>query len=319
LSATSPGGITTTAPTTIGHVVKPVFFADSATSGFVLVLRGTVVGDPVTNPVSVNDQLDFTVAEPAAPATNSIYIATATGTSNVTSTPVVANRLYRWSGTAWIATIPGDGWLAYDQSDNKIYTFNDGTTWAAVGGGLSDGDYGDIAVGGGGTTLTIDNDAVTFAKQADIGALTVVANPTNASADPQAVAIAANEVLKNSGSNTLVSGKILPERNVTFTQQTLTDGATINWDMSSGLNAVVTLGGNRTLAAPTNMPVGATCYIIVKQDPTGNRTLTWNAVFKWPSGVAPVLSTAVNAVDVFCVYVESATLLRSVYYSWDSK
>lgn len=215
------------------------------------------------------------------------------------------------------------GSMYRDRSAGTIYMKQTGagnTGWSIVGGGgVTDGDKGDITVSASGATWTIDDDVVTFAKMQNIGALTVVANPTNASADPQAVALGTDEILKNSGSNTLVSGKVLPERNMTFTQQTLTDGATINWDMSLGLNAVVTLAGNRTLAAPTNMPVGSTCYIIVKQDATGNRTLTWNAAFKWPSGVAPVLSTAANAVDIFCVYVESTTLLRSVYYSWDSK
>lgn len=62
--------------------------------------------------------------------------------------------------------------------------------------------------------------------------------------------------------------------------QTLTDGATINWDMALGLNAVVTLGGNRTLAAPTNPPfIGASGHLIVIQDGTGDRTLTLNSAF----------------------------------------
>lgn len=37
-------------------------------------------------------------------------------------------------------------------------------------GGLSDGDYGDVTVGGSGTTITIDNDVVTYAKMQNISA-----------------------------------------------------------------------------------------------------------------------------------------------------
>jgi len=79
---------------------------------------------------------------------------------------------------------------------------------------------------------------------------------------------------------------------------TLTDGATISWDTDSGRIAFVTLAGNRTIAAPTNAQQGS--YVLhVIQDGTGSRTLTWNTVFKWPGGVAPVLSTGAGKRDIF--------------------
>jgi hypothetical protein len=92
--------------------------------------------------------------------------------------------------------------------------------------------------------------------------------------------------------------------------QTLTDGATINWDTSSGQVATVTLGGNRTIAAPTNLKVGT--YILhVIQDGTGSKTLTWNSVFKWTAGVAPPLTTTANARDVFSFVSDGTNLYGS--------
>jgi hypothetical protein len=54
----------------------------------------------------------------------------------------------------------------------------DGTWAAASGGGLADGDYGDITVASSGTAMTIDNDAVTFAKMQNVAATCVLGNPT---------------------------------------------------------------------------------------------------------------------------------------------
>jgi len=67
----------------------------------------------------------------------------------------------------------------------------------------------------------------------------------------------------------------------TYSQQTLSDGATINWDLSLAQNAVVTLGGNRTLANPTNQIAGGVYTLLVKQDATGGRTLAFGTAYKW--------------------------------------
>ena len=62
-----------------------------------------------------------------------------------------------------------------------------------------------------------------------------------------------------------------------FTPQTLTDGATIAYDVSNGVNAKVTLGGDRTLAAITNAAEGQSGSLTVIQDATGGRALTLDA------------------------------------------
>jgi len=92
--------------------------------------------------------------------------------------------------------------------------------------------------------------------------------------------------------------------------QTLTDGATISWDTSLGQVATVTLAGNRTMAAPTNLKV-QTYILHVLQDATGSRTLTWNAVFKWPAGVAPTLTTTASARDIFSFVSDGTNLYGS--------
>jgi hypothetical protein len=89
--------------------------------------------------------------------------------------------------------------------------------------------------------------------------------------------------------------------------QTLTDGATVSWNARLG-NAQVTLAGNRTLAAPTNLVAGMTYTLIVIQDGTGSRTLTWNSVFKWAGGTAPTLSTVAARKDVFVFYTDGTNL-----------
>ena len=103
-----------------------------------------------------------------------------------------------------------------------------------------------------------------------------------------------------------------------FNATTLTDGATINWDASANQVTSVTLGGNRTFAAPTNMVDGGAYVLIVVQDGTGSRTITWNSVFKWVGGTAPSLTTANGSRDQF-VFVSNGTNMYEIGRALDVK
>jgi len=98
---------------------------------------------------------------------------------------------------------------------------------------------------------------------------------------------------------------------------TLTDGATITPDFAVANNFSVTLGGNRTLANPTNLTAGQSGCIYITQDGTGSRTLGYGSNWDFAGGTAPTLSTAANAVDVLAYAVRStgsiaATLIKDV-------
>jgi hypothetical protein len=84
-----------------------------------------------------------------------------------------------------------------------------------------------------------------------------------------------------------------------FPEATLTDGATITWDVSTAQVAKVTLGGNRTLSAPTNSATGQFISLLVIQDGTGSRTLTWNSAYEFASDTAPTLTTTASLGDLF--------------------
>jgi hypothetical protein len=87
----------------------------------------------------------------------------------------------------------------------------------------------------------------------------------------------------------------------------LTDGATITPDFALANNFSVTLGGNRTLANPTNLTVGQSGVIKVTQDATGSRTLAYGTNWDFAGGTAPTLTTTANAVDILAYYVDGAS------------
>ena len=106
---------------------------------------------------------------------------------------------------------------------------------------------------------------------------------------PAQVALAASDIADD----------LITSAKLNYSESTLTDQATVTWDASTQDVCKLTLGGNRTLAAPTNNSTGQFISILVIQDGTGSRTLTWNAVFEFAEDTAPTLTTTASKGDVF--------------------
>ena len=93
---------------------------------------------------------------------------------------------------------------------------------------------------------------------------------------------------------------------------TLTDAVSIAVNFGLGNNFLVTIGGNRTLEAPTNCEAGQSGAIYMIQDGTGSRTLGYNAAWQFVSAAAPTLSTGASDVDILVYLARSATTIDAV-------
>jgi len=95
---------------------------------------------------------------------------------------------------------------------------------------------------------------------------------------------------------------------------TLTDATSVAVDLNVGNVFIVTLGGNRTLAAPTNTTtnIGQTGQIVVQQDSTGGRTLSFNTVYQFPGGTISALTSTTSGVDIVFYAVRTTTKVDSI-------
>lgn len=78
----------------------------------------------------------------------------------------------------------------------------------------------------------------------------------------------------------------------------LTMASGLQWNLNSAQEASITLTGNSTLNVPTGQVNGGNYKLRIVQDGTGGRTLAYNAVYKFPGGIVPTLTTAAGAVDL---------------------
>jgi hypothetical protein len=100
------------------------------------------------------------------------------------------------------------------------------------------------------------------------------------------------------------------------TPQALTDNTTISWNPANGLNASVTLAGNRTLSFSTTPAAGAYGTLVVTQDAIGGRTLTLpsttNKVLGSTSTTTIALSAAAGAKDIINFYYDGTNCYWNV-------
>ena len=93
-------------------------------------------------------------------------------------------------------------------------------------------------------------------------------------------------------------------------EATLTDASTISWDVGTSPVAKVTLGANRALGAGTNAQTGQFVSLLVIQDGTGSRTLSFNAAYEFKDDTAPTLTTTAAKGDLFVFRYNGAKFLE---------
>jgi hypothetical protein len=88
---------------------------------------------------------------------------------------------------------------------------------------------------------------------------------------------------------------------------TLTDGGTISPNCEDGNVFRLVIGGNRTMAAPSNPRPGQTIVFHIIQESAGGHTLAWNSVYKFAGSVDPTLTSGNGSVDVFAFNYDSTS------------
>ena len=91
---------------------------------------------------------------------------------------------------------------------------------------------------------------------------------------------------------------------------TISSASTITPDWNDGNTQTVELtSASTTIADPSNIKVGATYMLILKQDGTGSRTVSFGSKYKFSGGTAPTLTTGANKADVITLVAYSANIL----------
>ena len=85
---------------------------------------------------------------------------------------------------------------------------------------------------------------------------------------------------------------------------------TVDLDWSAEDNFVLTLTGDVTLTF-SNDSNAQTITLVVAQDATGGRTLTWPGTVKWAGGTAPTQSAGASEIDVYTIIKRNGNLYAS--------
>jgi len=126
------------------------------------------------------------------------------------------------------------------------------------------------------------------------GVATFLATPSSANL--------ATAVTDETGSGSLVFGTSPTLGNPTITNYvetlyTANTSTAITISLTNGTVQFLTLTGNATITMPTAV-AGKSFTVLLKQDATGGRTVTWTTVV-WPSGTAPTITTTASKMDKF--------------------
>jgi len=122
-------------------------------------------------------------------------------------------------------------------------------------------------------------------------------------------------VTGETGSGALVFGTAPTISNPTVTNYvetpySATPTSTITLDLANGTVQIITLGGNVTITMPTATS-GKSFVMLLKQDGTGSRTVTWSTV-KWAGGTAPTITSTASRLDLLSFFADGTNWYGAV-------
>jgi microcystin-dependent protein len=104
-----------------------------------------------------------------------------------------------------------------------------------------------------------------------------------------------------------------------FEIATLDNSATnVAWPLTTAQVAQLTLNTNKTLSNAGSMKPGAVYVLMVRQDGTGFRTLTFSSAYKWSGMSVPPVATSANSLTIYHFVSDGANMYGSVAYNSDS-
>lgn len=161
---------------------------------------------------------------------------------------------------------------------------------------------GNTAIQLGNTVSTLNN--MTFANVTINSVATAFPNNflANSTSTLGNATITLGSTTSNVGNLTLTNVTVT---NYTETLYTANTSTAITVALTNGTVQQLTLTGNATITMPT-ATAGKSFVIMLKQDGTGGRTVTWSTVV-WPGGTAPTITSTASKQDIFSFFADGTS------------
>ena len=173
------------------------------------------------------------------------------------------------------------------------------------------------ALSSGNAALVVGIDALASGNAALIDSSTALASGNAALVDSATALASGNAALTDLGGKYDKTGGPISGPVTVQSQSVGTPGFVI----SSGVcilnfgaqnNFEVTLTNNSTLASPVSASGGQSGAIVIRQDSTGSRLLTYSGGWRFVSDTAPTLTTTASGVDLLAYYVVNPSRINVV-------
>ena len=99
-----------------------------------------------------------------------------------------------------------------------------------------------------------------------------------------------------------------------YTEEYSSNSTTSNYtvDLANGTVQELTLTANCTFVFPVSTTPGKSFTLLLKQDSTGNRTVTWPSNVSWPGGTTPSITATANKKDKIIFTSDGVNWLGSI-------